>query len=63
MKFQDSSFNGLKVTIGTKVLRTHAPTHAPKPICPINFFKVGGIKSSPKGNDRSPESQQVIKIF
>ena len=22
---------------------THAPTHAPKAICPINFFNVGGI--------------------
>ena len=27
MKFQDSSFNGLKVTEGTKSV-THAPTHA-----------------------------------
>ena len=48
MKFQDSSFNGLKVTGGTKSV-THAPTHpltdAPKAICPINFFKVGGIIS------------------
>ena len=50
MKFQDSSFNGLKVTVGTKSVthapthaRTHPPTHAPKAICPINFFKVGGI--------------------
>ena len=47
MKFQDSSFNGLKVTVSTKSV-THAPTHplthAPKAICPINFFKVGGIK-------------------
>ena len=42
MKFQDSSFNGLKVTVGTKSV-THPPTHAPKTICPINFFKVGGI--------------------
>ena len=42
MKFQDSSFNGLKVTVGTKSV-THARTHAPKAICPINFFKVGGI--------------------
>ena len=42
MKFQDSSFNGLKVTVGTKSV-THAPTHSPKAICPINFFKVGGI--------------------
>ena len=52
MKFQDSSFNGLKVTVGTKSVThprthppTHAPTHAPKAICPINFFKVGGIMS------------------
>ena len=46
MKIQDSNFNGLKVTVGTKSV-THAPTHpltdAPKAICPINFFKVGGI--------------------
>ena len=27
MKFQDSSFNGLKVTVGTKSV-THAPTNA-----------------------------------
>ena len=50
MTFQDSSFNGLKVTVGTKSVThprthppTHVPTHAPKAICPINFFKVGGI--------------------
>ena len=46
MKFQDSSFNDLKVTVGTKSVthaRTHPPTHAPKAISPINFFKVGGI--------------------
>ena len=42
MKFQDSSFNGLKVTIGTQNVM-HAPMHAPKAICPINFFKVGCI--------------------
>ena len=43
MKFQDSSFNGLKVTVGTKSV-THAPTHArSKSNMPINFFKVGGI--------------------
>ena len=47
MKFQDSSFKGLKVTVSTKSVTqapTHPPrTHAPKGICPINFFKVGGI--------------------
>ena len=47
MKFQDSSFNGLKVTVGTKSV-THPLTHAPKAICPINFFKVGGITTNPK---------------
>ena len=49
MKIQDSSFNGLKVTVGTKSVthpRTHALTDAPKAICPINFFKVGGIITS-----------------
>ena len=48
MKFQDSSFNGLKVTVGTKSVthaRTHPRTHAPKAICPINFFKGGDIKT------------------
>ena len=48
MKIQDSSSNSLKVTVGTKSVthpRTHALTDAPKAICPINFFKVGGIKS------------------
>ena len=45
MKYQDSSFNGLKVTVGTKRV-THPRTHAPKAICPINFFKVGGIKKT-----------------
>ena len=46
MKFQDSSFTGLKITIGTKSVthpRTHPLTDAPKAICPIYFFKVGGI--------------------
>ena len=48
MKFQDCSLNGLKVTVGTKSVThapTHARTHAPKAICPIKFFKVGGINS------------------
>ena len=46
MKFQDSSFNGLKVTVGTKSVthaRMHAGTHAPKAICPINFKKTNNI--------------------
>ena len=45
MKFQDSSFNSLKVTVGTKKCdaRTQPCRHAPKAICPINFFKVEGM--------------------
>ena len=53
MKIQDSSFNGLKVTVGTKSVthpRNHALTDAPKAICPINFFKVGGIINCRQNN-------------
>ena len=43
MKFQDSSFNGLKVTVGTESV-THPRTNGrSKSNMPINFFKVGGI--------------------
>ena len=50
MKFQDSSFNGLKVTEGTKSV-THARTHPrSKSNMPHqlfqNFFKVGGITTN-----------------
>ena len=44
MKFQDSSFNGLKVTVGTESV-THTPTDAPNAICPINFFQNWGHKN------------------
>ena len=40
MKFQDSNFNGLEVTVCTKSV-THPLTEAPKAICPINFLKLG----------------------
>ena len=53
MKFQDSSFNGLKVTVGTKSLthpRTHPPTHPPthartlqKQYAPSTFSKLGAL--------------------
>ena len=45
MKFQDSSLNGLKDTVGTKKCdpRTHTRKQSPKAICVIIFFKVGGI--------------------
>ena len=59
MKFQDSSFNGLKVTVGTKSV-THPRTHALKAICPINFFKVGGITTPNNNkNGRSVSSEAV----
>ena len=58
MKFQDSSFNGLKVTVGTKSV-THQRTHAPKAICPINFFKVGGINSADP-DQTAPEMSSLI---
>ena len=44
MKFQDSSFNGLKVTVGTKSV-THPRTHAPKAICPHQLFQSWGHKN------------------
>ena len=48
MKFQDSSFNGLKVTVGTKSVthpRTHAPTHArSKSNMPHQLFQSWGHK-------------------
>ena len=43
MKFQDSSFNGLKVTVGTKSV-THARTHPgtlQKQYAPSTFSKLG----------------------
>ena len=62
MKFQDSSFNGLKVTEGTKSV-THALTDAPKAICPINFFKVGGIKILDLNLKSGPHSPTLALNF
>ena len=51
MKFQDSSFNGLKVTVGTKSVMpapTHAPTHVrtlQKQYAPSTFFQNWGHKN------------------
>ena len=42
MKFQDSSFNGLKVTVGTKSV-THART-LQKQYAPSTFSKLGASK-------------------
>ena len=48
MKFQDSSFKGLKVTVGTKSVthpRTHPPTHArSKSNMPHQLFQSWGHK-------------------
>ena len=44
MKFQDSSFNGLKVTVGTKSV-THAPTNgSSKSNMPHQLFQSWGHK-------------------
>ena len=53
MKFQDSSFNGLKVTVGTKSV-THAPTHArtharSKSNMPHQLFQSWGHNNLPCG--------------
>ena len=62
MKFQDSSFNGLKVTVGTKSV-THPRTHAPKAICPINFFQSWGHNELQVENSLYPsEYQQFVCI-
>ena len=46
MKFQDSSFNGLKVTVGTKSV-THPRTHArSKSNMPHQLFQSWGHKYS-----------------
>ena len=44
MKFQDSSFNGF-FSYEKCDARMQPRTHDPKAICPINFFKVGGMNS------------------
>ena len=44
MKFQDSSFNGLKVTVGTESV-THPRTNGrSKSNVPHQLFQIGGIK-------------------
>ena len=53
MKFQDSSFNGLKVTVGTKSVthpRTHAPTNGrSKSNMPHQLFQSWGHKNGGGG--------------
>ena len=53
MKFQDSSFNGFKVTVGTKSV-THAPTHArTKSNMPHQLFQSWGHnKNTCQNKDR-----------
>ena len=53
MKFQDSSFNGLKVTVGTKSV-THAPTHArSKSNMPHQLFQSWGHKNEVGGQTKT----------
>ena len=48
MKFQDSSFNGLKVTVGTKSV-THAPTNGrSKSNMPHQLFQSWGHNKTNK---------------
>ena len=55
MKFQDSSFNGLKVTVGTKSV-THARTHArSKSNMPHQLFQSWGHKKVFRSNARFHE--------
>ena len=50
MKFQESSFNGLKVTVGTKSV-THAPTNGrSKSNMPHHFFQSWGHKYDGQGS-------------
>ena len=44
MEFKDSSFNGF-ISYKKCDACMQPGMHAPKAICPINFFKVGGINS------------------
>ena len=57
MKFQNPSMHGSYVAcIKKRDERTHmhartdGRTDNPKPICPVNFFEVGGINSAPVSN-------------
>ena len=63
MKFQDSSFNGLKVTVGTKSVthaRTHPPTHArTKSNMPHQLFQSWGHNKNIKM--RSLKSSENIQ--
>ena len=55
MKFQDSSFNGLKVTVGTKSV-THARTHPrSKSNMPHQLFQNWGHKNTAHFHDYPPQ--------
>ena len=51
IKFQDSSISGSRVSQLPSIMdrqtdgQTDGRTDRPKPICPLNFSKVGGIKT------------------
>ena len=63
MKFQDSSFNGLKVTVGTKSVthpRTHSRMHArSKSNMPHQLFQSWGHNHDKCGNNTAFTSQHV----
>ena len=63
MKFQDSSFNGLKVTVGTKSVK-HPRTHPPKHACsksnmPHQLFQSWGQKKKLGGGGSGGGGGQV----
>ena len=67
IKFQDSNIRVLEFLSFQKVLRTDrrkdGRTDRPKPMCPLNFFEVGDIKSIlnvslNRGCATSPAAQQ-----
>ena len=58
MKIQDSSFNGLKVTVGTKSV-THAPTNGrSKSNMPHQLFQSWGHN---KGDSILQQSNHILK--
>ena len=63
MKFQDSSFNGLKVTVGTKSV-THAHTHArSKSYMPHQLFQSWGHKKLKTKMHMTASNSYILSYF
>ena len=62
MKFQDSSFNGLKVTVGTKSVTTHTRTHArSKSNMPHQLFQSWGHNQKLILHTRNPLKRHIAR--